>query len=58
MPGKPQVCFCIDDFSWGVASLPEGKSWGGGGGGGGVRVCLVQLCAKYRLVSAALSSYH
>ena len=34
-------------FSWGVASLPEGKSWG---------LCLVQLWAKYKLVSA--SPYH
>ena len=29
-------------FSWGVASLPEGKSQ---------CLCLVQLCPKYRLVS-------
>ena len=36
-------------FSWGVASLPEGKSQG---------LCLVQLCAEYRLVSATLSPYH
>ena len=36
-------------FSWGVASLPEGKSRG---------LCLVQLCAKYRLVNAKLSPYH
>ena len=32
-----------------MASLPEGKSWG---------LCLAQLCAKYRLVSAMLSPYH
>ena len=36
-------------FSWGVVSLPEGKSRG---------PCLVQLCAKHRLVSATSSSYH
>ena len=43
MPGKPQVCFCIDDFSWGVASLPEGKSWGGGGRGVfSTAVCKIQ----------------
>ena len=36
-------------FSWSVASLPEGKSRG---------LCLVHLCAKYRLVSATLSPYH
>ena len=36
-------------FSWGVASLQEGKSRG---------LCLVQLCAKYRLVSTTLSPYH
>ena len=35
--------------SWGVVSLPESKSQG---------LCLVQLCAKYRLVSAASSPYH
>ena len=33
-------------FSWGVASLLEGKNQS---------VCLVQLCAKYRLVSATSS---
>ena len=33
----------------GVASLPEGKSQS---------LCLVQLCAKHRLVSATLSPYH
>ena len=32
-------------FSWGMASLPKGKTWG---------LCLTQLCAKYRLVSATL----
>ena len=38
-------------FSCGVASLPEGKSRG---------LCLVQLCAKYRLVNATLRvlNYH
>ena len=36
-------------FSWGVASLPEGKSRCLG---------LVQLRAKYRLVSATSSPYH
>ena len=36
-------------FSWGVASLPEGKSRGLG---------LVQLCAKYRLVNTTSSPYH
>ena len=36
-------------FSWGVASLLEGKSRGLG---------FVQLCAKYRLVSATSSPYH
>ena len=36
-------------FSWGVASLPEGKSRG---------LCLVQLSAKHRLVSATSSPYH
>ena len=33
-------------FSWGVASLPEGKSRA---------LCLAQLCTKYRLVSATLT---
>ena len=43
-------CTCVYRwFLWGVASLPEGKSRG---------LCLVQLCAKYRLVSATLSPYH
>ena len=37
-------------FSWGMASLNlEGKSW---------CLCLAQLCANYRLVSATLSPYH
>ena len=36
-------------FPWGVTSLSEGKSQG---------LCLVQLCAKYRLVSATSSPYH
>ena len=36
-------------FLWGVASLPEDKSWG---------LCLEQLCARYRLVSATVSPYH
>ena len=36
-------------FSWGVASLPEGKSW---------CLCLAQLCTNYRLVSATLTPYH
>ena len=36
-------------ISWGMASLPEGKSRG---------LCLAQLCAKYGLVSAMLSPYH
>jgi len=36
-------------FSWGVASLPEGKSRG---------LCLALLCAKYRLVSATLIPYY
>ena len=36
-------------FSWGMGSLPEGKCWG---------LCLTQLCAKYRLVSATRSPYH
>ena len=36
-------------FSWGVASLPEGKSQG---------LCLAQLCTIYRLLSATLSPYH
>ena len=44
---KPHLLYRL--FSWGVASLPEGKSQG---------LCLVQLCAKYRLVSAMLSPYH
>ena len=35
-------------FSWGVASLLKGKSQG---------LCLVQLCAKYRLVNATSSPY-
>ena len=39
---------CNRWFSWCVASHPEGKSRG---------LCLVQLCAKYRLVSATLSPY-
>ena len=43
-------CTCVYRwFLWGVASLPEGKSRA---------LCLVQLCAKYRLVSATLSPYH
>ena len=33
-------------FSWGMASLQEGKSQG---------LYLVQLCAKYRLVSTTLT---
>ena len=41
------LCVHIRWFSWGVVSLPEGKSRG---------LCLVQLCAKYRLVSATSSS--
>ena len=39
----------IDGFHGGMASLPEGKSQG---------LCLAQLCAKYCLVTAALSPYH
>ena len=43
-------CLCLNRlFSWGVALLPEGKSLG---------PRLMQLCAKYRLVSATLSLYH
>ena len=41
--------FSIDGFSWDMASLLEGKSRG---------LCLVQLCAKCRLVSAISSPYH
>ena len=29
--------------------FPEGKSWG---------LCLVQVCAKYRLVNTTASPYH
>ena len=36
-------------FSWGVASLPEGKSR---------HLCLAKLCTKYRLVSATLTPYY
>ena len=36
-------------FTWGVASLLEGKSRG---------LCLVQLCAKYRQGSVTSSPYH
>ena len=40
------MCMRYRWVSWGVVSLPEGKSRG---------LCLVQLCAKYRLVSAKSS---
>ena len=46
--GKQQL-FLYRWFSWGVASLPEGKSQ---------HLCLVKLCTKYRLVSATLSHYY
>ena len=36
-------------FSWGVASLAEGKSW---------CLCLAAVYKLYRLVSATLSRYH
>ena len=40
----------LDDFHGAcMASLPEGKSRD---------LCLVELCAKYRLVSATSSPYH
>ena len=40
--GMRLACTIYRWFSWGVASLPEGKSWG---------LYLVQLCANYRLVA-------
>ena len=40
------MCMRYRWVSWSVDSLPEGKSRG---------LCLVQLCAKYRLVSATSS---
>ena len=46
--GKPHTSELYKWFSWGVVSLSEDKSRG---------LCLVQLCTKYRLVSAT-SSYH
>ena len=48
--GLPNVQYLIEYrcISWGVASFLEGKIWG---------LCLVQLCAKCRLVSAMLSPY-
>ena len=43
-------CLGFDNYIvWLHLQLAEGKSWG---------VCLVQLCVKYRLVSATLSPYH
>ena len=47
------LCCCTEVengwFSWGVASLPEGKSWG---------LWLAQLCVNCRLLNAMLSPYH
>ena len=45
----PTFVFMYRWLSGGVASLPEGKSQG---------LCLVQLCVKYRLVSATSNPYH